>query len=165
MRTIEIDDEVYACLQGKALAFVETAPNETLRRLLGLSKTALGASDEPKPLEPEAPREIRTPRRTRRQRNANLSELVSNGFLSEGQFLFLIDYRGNRLSKYRAPIRGSYLEWEGHHRSMSDLARELLQGEGYDNNSFRGPNHWCTVDGVTVKRLWDQHLEADTRSI
>ena len=112
MRTIEIDDEVYACLQGKALAY-ETVPNDTLRRLFGLSQTALGASDEPKPLAPEAPREIRTPRRTGRQRNANLSELVSHGFLREGQFLFLIDYRGNRLSKYRAPIKGSHLEWEG----------------------------------------------------
>ena len=150
--TIEIDDEVFA-------------ENDTLRRLLRLFRTAPGASDEPKPLEPEASREIRTSQRTRRQRNANLSELVSHGFLREGQFLFLMDYRGNRLSKYRAPIKGSYLEWEGRDRSMSDLARELLQKEGYDNNSFRGPNHWSTEDGVTVKRLWDQHLEANTRSI
>ena len=37
MPVIEIDDEVFAYLQGQAVAFVETTPNPVLRRLLGLA--------------------------------------------------------------------------------------------------------------------------------
>ena len=37
MKTIKIDDEVYAFIQKKAIAFVEQ-PNDTLKRLLKISK-------------------------------------------------------------------------------------------------------------------------------
>ncbi|MHC1743919.1 MAG: hypothetical protein AB9873_12920 [Syntrophobacteraceae bacterium] len=37
MKTIEIDDEVFAYLQSKAIAYVEN-PNLTLRRILGIEK-------------------------------------------------------------------------------------------------------------------------------
>ena len=47
MIDIEIDDEVYEYLQQHANVFVETTPNQVLRRLLGISPgadTTIGAS-------------------------------------------------------------------------------------------------------------------------
>ena len=38
MKQIEIDDEVFVCLQSKAIPYDEKTPNDTLRRLLGIKK-------------------------------------------------------------------------------------------------------------------------------
>lgn len=147
MRQIEIDDEVFAYLQGKALAFVET-PNKTLRRLFELDKAS------PKP----AVAKLTATKIKKKQPKANLPVLISSGLIQEGQSVFLVDYQDNQLPKYRAVINGSSLKWQGNSYSMSDLARELLKKEGYNSNSVRGPAHWVTEDGVTIKRLWQQHL-------
>jgi len=74
--------------------------------------------------------------------------------------MFLVDYQDNKLPQYRTAINGSSLKWQGQSYSMSDLARELLQKEGYSSSSVRGPAHWCTEDGVSVKNLWQQHLNS-----
>jgi hypothetical protein len=51
-RTIEIDDEVYAVLQREAIAFVDTTPNDVLRRkLLGeVPKPSAGKTGDLMPL-------------------------------------------------------------------------------------------------------------------
>lgn len=153
MRQIEIDDEVFAFLQGQARAFVDT-PNLTLRRLLPIDKPTVTAASKPLATDEKAP-----PRKTRRkQPKANLRTLVSSGRLADGQALFLVDYQDNTLSQHRAVVSGASLKWRGQLYSMSDLARELLQKEGYSSNSVRGPAHWCTEQGVTIKTLWQQYL-------
>ena len=151
MRQIEIDDEVFAYLQGQALAFVDT-PNLTLRRLFRLDKPA----KKPTTVKPT------TGKTRKKQPKANLPVLISSGLLKEGQPVFLVDYQDNKLSQYRASINASSLKWQSRSYSMSDLARELLQKEGYSSNSVRGPAHWCTEDGVSIKNLWQQHLNSMT---
>jgi len=77
MKTIEIDDEVFAYLQGKAIAYVEN-PNLTLRRLLGIEK---GPNQD-----------LRSrPRVGRKKPKADLKQLVSAGLIREGQRLALRD--------------------------------------------------------------------------
>jgi len=149
VRQIEIDDEVFAYLQGQALAFVDT-PNLTLRRLFQLDKPI----KKPSTIRPTNGK-IR-----KKQPKASLSALISSGLLKEGQPVFLVDYQDNKLPKYRAIINGSSLKWQGRSYSMSDLARELLQKEGYSSSSVRGPAHWCTDDGVSIKSLWQQQLNS-----
>lgn len=53
MRRIDVDDEVYAFLQGEAVPFAETTPNDVLRRLLlgGVPKSRpAGAAGDLMPL-------------------------------------------------------------------------------------------------------------------
>jgi len=149
MKQIEIDDEVFAYLQGQALAFVDT-PNLTLRRLFRLDNPAKKQSTV-KPTNGKF---------RKKQPKASLPALVASSLLNEGQPVFLVDYQDNRLSQYRAAINGTSLKWQGRSYSMSDLARELLQKEGYSSNSVRGPAHWCNEDGVSIKNLWQQHLNS-----
>jgi hypothetical protein len=149
MRKIEIDDEVFGYLQGQALAFVDT-PNLTLRRLFQLDKPA------PKTAVVKTP----TRKSRKKQPKASLPTMISGGLLKEGQPVFLLDYQDNKLLQYRAAINGSSLKWQGQGYSMSDLAREFLQKEGYSSSSVRGPAHWCTEDGVSIKNLWQQHLNS-----
>ena len=89
-----------------------------------------------------------------------MSTLISAGLLKDGQPVFLVDYKENKLSQYKAAINGSSLKWQGQSYSMSDLARELLQKEGYSSSSVRGPAHWCTEDDISIKNLWQQHLNS-----
>jgi hypothetical protein len=150
MPEIEIDDEVYAALQKHARAFVDT-PNSTLRRILGVDPARGG-----------------TPARRSRDRSkapkADLRELIDAGLLRNGEELVLIDYRGNTVPKVRATVSGSLLHFKGEHHSMSFLARERLKDLGFTSDYVRGPAHWATKDGVTVKDLWDQFLEKRKKS-
>ncbi|WPL19823.1 hypothetical protein Thiowin_04968 [Thiorhodovibrio winogradskyi] len=151
MRQIEIDDEVFGYLQSQARAFVDT-PNLTLRRLFQLEK------NPPKPAV-VAPSQQKTRKKLPK---ANLLALISSGLLQDGQSVFLVDYQDNKLTQYRAVIAGSSLKWHGQTYSMSDLAQELLKKEGYSSTSVRGPTHWCTDDGITIKTLWQQYLSKTT---
>jgi hypothetical protein len=145
MKTIEIDDEVYAYLQNKAIAYIEN-PNLTLRRLLGISKaeknqarpqTSAGRSKKPK---------------------ANLSELIKAGLLKEGQKLSLRDYQSRELEGCEAIVSQGTLVWNGQKFSMSDLAKALLKKQGYQSDSVRGPMFWFTKDGVSIKDIWARYL-------
>jgi hypothetical protein len=151
VRNIEIDDEVFAYLQGQAHAFVDT-PNLTLRRLFELDRAApkQGATVA---LAKPASQKIR-----KKQPKTSLQALTSSGLLTDGQAVFLVDYQDNKLQQHRAVVSGSSLKWHGQAYSMSDLAQELLKKEGYSSSAVRGPAHWCTEDGVTIKDLWQQHL-------
>jgi len=54
-----------------------------------------------------------------------------------------------------ALVSGSSLIFDNKRYSMSNLATELLQREGFTSKAVRGPTHWVTEDGKTVKQLWE----------
>jgi len=150
MRKIEIDDEVFAFLQSKAIPYVESTPNLTLRRLFDLDKSEISP----------AKRSISPKENSRRkQPKADLDKLIRSGLLKEGQVLFLHDYQGNRIPGYDVPIIEDNLRWEGRLYSMSKLAETLLKKKGYISNSVRGPAHWFTEDVVSIKDLWQYYLD------
>ena len=141
MRTIEVDDEVYAYLQREAIAYIET-PNLTLRRLFNLNgKGQMRQSKDKMGKNPKA----------------NLRKLIEHGLLQEGQTLFLHDYRGRRIEGCEAIISGKSLLRNGEPFSMSSLAQICLEKEGFTSKSVRGPERWCNSDGISVKELWS-HL-------
>jgi len=145
MKTIEIDEEVYAYLQSRAVAYVET-PNLTLRRLFGLDKGGK--------------KEAGTPRFTGRKKpKTDLSKLVRAGLIQEGQLLSLRDYQGRVINGCEAAVSRGALLWNGKRYSMSNLAKILLKQQGYESESVRGPSFWYTEDGTSIKNLWDQYLK------
>ena len=108
MRTIEIDDEVYAHLQNHAVAFVET-PNHTLRRLLGLPEINQPASS----VGNFGTNNGNPVRSGKKNPKASLPDLTSAGLLHEGQSLYLIDYQKTRVPDCEAKIAGQRLAWNG----------------------------------------------------
>lgn len=153
MRKIEVDDAVYQFLESKVQGFGDS-PNLVLKRLLGIGTLKQEPS---KPVEISAAKvgAIRG-----KAPKANLRDLVRVGSLSEGQVLYLHDYRGTKISGVQANIRANDLESKGKLQSMSALAREHMKIQGYDNDSYRGPEHWFTAQGRSVKDLWDEYLKA-----
>ena len=153
MQKIEVDDSVYQFLESKVQGFGDS-PNVVLRRLLGIGTPKLQAS---KPVATKSPsaglKRGKAPK-------ANLQDLVRVGSLSEGQVLYLHDYRGTKINGVQAHIRGNGLECKGKIQSMSALARDHMKTQGYDNNSYRGPEHWFTAQGRSIKDLWDEYLKA-----
>ena len=151
MKTIEIDDEVFAYLQSNAIAYLET-PNLTLRRLFNLNgKISSGGI-----LKGQGPQ---SEDKRRKQPKANLRKLIEHGLLQEGQTLFLHDYRGRRIEGYEAIISGKSLLRNGEPFSMSSLAQISLEKEGFTSKSVRGPERWCNSDGISVTELWSHLLD------
>ena len=159
MKTIEVDDAVFAHIQRHALAFVDT-PNSTCRRLFQLD------SPDSKPLTALADpvrstgREKDFDRAGKRSKapKADVVLLIEKGLLREGQTLYLIDYQSNRVQKFAAIISGSDLIYNNKRFSMSGLAQELLAEVGFTSNFVRGPAHWATEEGKSIKDLWQQFL-------
>jgi hypothetical protein len=89
--------------------------------------------------------------------------LRQEGSLRDGQKLQLIDYQGKRVPKISAIISGSELIYVGQRYSMSNLAQQLLSQAGFKSNAVRGPAHWVTDDGKTVKDLWQQYLDSKSK--
>jgi hypothetical protein len=161
MKSIQIDNEVYAYLASKARPYEETTPNMTLRRLFGLEQTSATVIS----------REVQTPttiqqssmamgRKRGRARNnpkVSIPTLINEGLVKRGQVLYLYDYRRKKIPNYEATLADWGLIWNGTHYSMSDLAKRFLQKEGYQSDSVRGPMHWGTADGVTIKDMWEKH--------
>jgi len=83
---------------------------------------------------------------------------VKAGSLRDGQKLYLHDYHGARVNAVVAVVRGNKLEMNGELRSMSNLAREHLNAQGYRGDSFRGPSFWRTGTGQSVTDLWEEYL-------
>lgn len=150
MRKIEIDDEVYAYLQDKAIPYVEN-PNDTLRRLFGIkqkSEKELSIKDVFKPRHPKKPK-------------TDLQELVQSGLLEEGQEVFL-NYKEMKLSKkYVATVSGNRLLWDGKIHTMSGLVKFILrqEGEAIPSEAYRGPEYWYNSDHRSIKDLWEQYLK------
>jgi hypothetical protein len=145
MKTIEIDDEVYAFLQNQAIPFVETNPNLVLRRLLLKKETVPKES-------------VKTPARTgshKKAPKADLGKLVAYGLLKEGQRLYF-NYKGTALSKrYEAKVSGNCLLYEGKRCKMSPVVKMILEQEGQviPSGAYRGPDYWYNSDGISVRQL------------
>ncbi len=151
MKTIEIDDEVFAYLQSNAIPYMDT-PNLTLRRLFKMNGM---------PSSGDIPQEkIKTSEYKRgKQPKTNLQTLIKYNLLQEGQTLFLHDYQDKRIEGYEAIISGKSLLWNGKTYSMSKLAEICLKKEGYTSNSVQGPARWFNSDGIRVLELWQQLLD------
>ena len=155
MIKIEIDDEVYGYLQKRARPFVDT-PNTTLRRELKIGDSANKKIELSDPvLEKLLAESGNLVSRRSKAAKADLRQLIDRGALREGQRLYLIDYRGNRVKKLSAIVASGDLHFDNKRYSMSNLATELLQKEGFKSQAVRGPMHWITEDGKSVKQLWD----------
>ena len=153
MKTIEIDDEVFDYLLGKAIPYEDKTPNDTIRRLFGFEKKAV-------PMPPiTLPRERSRVIQDRKKRKASLIELVNAGGLDEGQILHLRDYHRRDIPDSEATLHQGGLLRDGIKYSMSDLAKKLLKKQGYKSDSVRGPAHWFTSDNVNVKMLWENYLK------
>lgn len=74
--------------------------------------------------------------------------------------LFMHDYQANKINGAQATVRGNDLEYKGNIYSMSALTREFMKKQGYDSDSYRGPQFWYTAQGKSVKELWDEYLKA-----
>jgi len=155
MRSVEIDDEVFAHLQNHAIAYIETNPNATLRRLLGLNDINQPTSSVPNTGSTNG----NSARSGRKSPKASLQDLTSAGLLQEGQSLYLVDYQKTRVPDYEAKIAGKGLSWNGELHSMSELAKILLKKRGFHSDAVRGPTHWSNADGITVMVLWDEYLK------
>lgn len=149
MKQIDIDEEVFRALEKHVQGFADT-PNLVLRRLLGVDK--LVESDR---AERGRPRRV-GPRR--RAPKTNLLELMRAGLISDGQRLHIRNYRGERIENAEARIRGDRLEWGGRLFTMSALTRELMQQNGFESDSYRGPQFWFTDRGESIKQLWESYL-------
>lgn len=163
MPTIQIDDEIFALLQKNAKPFVDS-PNSTLRRLLELETnfTAAKPTKGGNELE-ELLGEAMSARRSKAPK-ADLKALVSAGLLREGERLYLVDYQNKRVPQSEAVVSGALLDFKGQHRSMSSLAQELLQSKvGFTSGFVRGPAHWVTAKGESVKELWQRVLDKRTK--
>jgi negative regulator of replication initiation len=146
MKTIEIDDEVFAFLQGQAIPFLED-PNKTIRRLLGI----------------KAQQKIqRRPERKSRGKNpkADLRKLIAAHLIQDGQRLHLRDYQGRKVADAQATVSQALLLHKGKRMSMSSLAKVLLQEQGYESEAVRGPAFWFTENGSSIKDLWEQYLDS-----
>lgn len=146
MVNIEIDEEVYSFLTHQAIAFVEKTPNDVLKRLLNVNKPAV------------EPKNNSGVSRRRKKPKTNLSDLVSAGFLVNGQELFLHDYHGKKIEGNEAKLLNGFLEFNSKSYSMSDLAQILLKENGFKSDSVRGPLFWYTENGKSIKELWDVFL-------
>ncbi len=142
MRSIDVDDEVYAYLEQQPKRFSDTE-NSVLRRLLGLD-----SGEDPITLPPKRTRAPKT----------KLSELVKAKRLSEGQTLYFYDYQGNKHGGITAKISGDELLFNGKARSMSDATAEVMSRLGYTNTSYRGPDFWAPADGRRIKDIWQDYL-------
>ena len=149
MHNIDVDDEVFRALEERVTGFGDT-PNQVIRRVLKL--------DESKPQRPSTPKR-RDVRRISKGPKTNLKDLIVDGSLSEGQTLFLHDYKGNSINGLEAIIRGNQLEYDGEFLSLSALTKKLMKEQGYQSDSYRGPQFWCTSGGRSVKELWDEYLK------
>jgi hypothetical protein len=174
VRQIEVDDRVYAEIARRALPFVDREPNDTLRRVLGVSDapqdgaagegggdpTAAGAARAPEPAG-RARLAAAGPRRGQRVARVQLSALVADGWLTRGESLICVDASGTPVPGGVATVgTGNKLVRDGQWYSMSRLAIELLRAAGHQVDGARGPAHWRTADGRTLLDLWRARLAA-----
>ena len=170
MESIKIDNDVFAHLQKHARPFVDT-PNSTLRRLLNIDGAATATkSGKPSPavdaeLEELLAESLAAARSRSKAPKADLEKLIQAALLRNGQKLYLVDYQGNKVQKLSpAVISGGDVIFNNQHYSMSNLAQELLAKVGFKSNSVRGPAHWVTDDGKSVKDLWQQYLDRNAKN-
>lgn len=160
MRSFPIDEDVVELVSqlAKPAPFEQLSFSDALRRILQASVNGSApprqAPDRPSELVKSAP--VAGASARGRAPKADLRELVRMGLLSDGQELFLVDFRGQRHPRGRAKVEGSDLVYsDGKRYSMSGLASNLLKEQGYVADSVRGPDHWVTQDGLKIRQLWE----------
>lgn len=173
MKSFPVDDEVVAAVWRKAnpKPFENLTFNAALRDILGLpgsrsnelapstpETTVAGATRSRPGIEGMSDRISRGSAPTKAPK-ADLRLLIAAGLLRDGEPLYLIDYRGNRVNQYKAVVANGRLGFEGNLYSMSLLARDLLQKLGFQSEFVRGPAHWVNADGRSIKELWERYLE------
>lgn len=168
MVTIKIDSDVFAFLEKHAKPFVDT-PNSTLRRLLGIDRdiTSVKPRSLTRTLEEEldglrAKSKVLTHNRSKAPKT-NLESLARAGLIRNGEKLYLIDYKGNRVQKVQAVVSGNHLIYNGRPYSMTGIAKGELAKLGFRSKDVRGPAHWVTVRGKSVKDLWQQYLDKNAK--
>ena len=137
--TIRVDDEVYALLQQRGEAFVDT-PNTVLRRILGLSDSdestghAVGR---------------RGGRRGEDRASRKLAKLVADDLLSPDEELVWERRNNGERHTARVGADGTLHLDDGHVAdSPSAAARHLA---GYEVNGWRV---WRRADGTPLADLW-----------
>jgi len=161
METIQIDKDVFAFLQSNAKPFIDT-PNSTLRRLFKIDEIEVSAhnknstSSDFDELDDSLAESMAFRKKAPK---ADLKVLVNKGALLNGQNLYLVDYQGNKVDGISASITNNRLFYNNQSYSMSELAEALLKKIGFASNSVRGPAHWVTDDGKSIKDLWLLHLK------
>ncbi|MBI5521044.1 MAG: hypothetical protein HY910_00350 [Desulfarculus sp.] len=157
MRSIQVDDEVYAKLINNIREFGES-PNQVLRRLLGLTayyvengQVSEGERDSPTKIGSVNTRAMRT----------KLSLLTASGYLREGQKLYLYsqDLRNELCVAY---VDGDYLVKNNKKYSMSSLALKMFKANGHNVKAVRGPAYWFVGeedDDPSIADLWAKYLE------
>jgi hypothetical protein len=137
-RTIRVDEEVFAAIQAKAVAFVDT-PNSTLRRILELD-------DEPIPTAPDDALETKpTPTVPREQR---LAPFLNDGRLKAGQRL--VWHRRNLKQTHHATVlaNGNIRLDDGREFGSPSGAASEIAG-----NPQNGLRCWMTEDGKRLSEL------------
>jgi hypothetical protein len=162
MKTIEVDDEVFAFLQKHGF-------NLALRKLLEINGMATSAKPEVlthtanEELDRRLPDNKKLVNNRSRAQQADLEVLARAGLVRNGEKLYLIDYKGNRVPKVQAVISGKHLIYNGRPYSMSKLAKEELAKIGFESKSARGPAHWVTEEGKSIRDLWQQYLGSNAK--
>lgn len=152
MPAVFLEEDVHAHILKHAKVYVDKSESDTLRRLLSLEAPAA---------KPSGASAVDGDGVRLKKRKVDIWELKSAGLLSEGQTLYLHDYKGKRLEGFTAEIGPTNkLLWSGRRYSMSALASLLLQKKGYAADSVRGPAHWYTERGESVLKLWQKRQAA-----
>jgi len=133
--TIRVDDEVYALLQARAEAFIDT-PNTVLRRILDLEPTAGTTANRPE-------------RGGREGASRKLARMITEGLIEADEQL-VWERRNNGEHHTARVAEDGRLHLEDGHvaESPSAAARHLT---GYEVNGWRV---WKRADGSALGEVW-----------
>lgn len=162
MQSFPVSDDVVSHVWKLAgvKPFEQISFNDALRRVLAIPRLANPVTSPSKTGEellaeleamPSGGGRVRAPK-------ADLRELVRLGYLTEGQELTFVDYKGKRYNETKAVVADGRLRFNKRTDSMSALAGVLLNAQGFSGESVRGPDHWATSDGTLIRELWTQVL-------
>jgi hypothetical protein len=136
--TIRVDDEVYALLQERAEAFIDT-PNTVLRRILKLEPSAMTTANRPH----------HSGRGPREGASRKLAKLIDAGLIEPDEKLVWERRNSGELHTARVAADGCLHLEDGHvAESPSAAARHLT---GYEVNGWRV---WKRADGTALGELW-----------
>ncbi len=142
---ISIDNDVFEYIKKNALVYEEKTPNETLRRLFNIP------NKKTKPYQSTFGVKMKNPR-------TNINLLRDVGLINDGQTVSMRDYKGNPIPNTECLIKRGGLFYQDRIYSMSGLAKNKLNENGFKGTSFRGPAFWYTDQGVSIKDLWSKYL-------